>query len=191
MCTSYEPNPRDNPDYFDLFPMADFDYRSEIYKDYVGPIFRRGPEGYKTDPATFGIVPRKKWDESRWRVLFSSAHVKDFLKHPGLPTGVCARAKNVPDVILRSPKSVVAAFLRAYYDCDGYAGRAGVIHLERDAASRANVGRKTRVRRQKRSALRTLRLWRIGLRSGTNPLHRLPVLLRGDFVERFDAFRHG
>jgi len=30
-------------------------------------------------------------------------------------------------VILRSPKPVVAAFLRAYYDCDGYAGKAGVI----------------------------------------------------------------
>ena len=35
--------------------------------------------------------------------------------------------KNVPDVILRSPKSVVAAFLRAYYDCDGYAGKQGII----------------------------------------------------------------
>jgi stage V sporulation protein R len=33
----------------------------------------------------------------------------------------------VPDVILRSPKPVVAAFLRAYYDCDGYAGKMGVI----------------------------------------------------------------
>jgi stage V sporulation protein R len=75
----------------------------------------------------FGIVPRKKRDTNKWRVLFSSAHVKDFLKHLGLPTGVCARVKDVPDVILRSPKSVVSAFLRAYYDCDGYAGRAGVI----------------------------------------------------------------
>src|SRR5262249_5630087 len=45
----------------------------------------------------------------------------------GLPTGVAARRKMVPDVILRSPKSVVATFLRAYYDCDGYAGKAGVI----------------------------------------------------------------
>ena len=37
------------------------------------------------------------------------------------------RLKEVPDVILRSPKSVVTAFLRAYYDCDGYAGSQGVI----------------------------------------------------------------
>jgi stage V sporulation protein R len=75
----------------------------------------------------FGIAPRKKWDQTRWRILFSSAQVKAFLKHLGLPTGVCARTKDVPDVILRSPKAVVASFLRAYYDCDGYAGKQGVI----------------------------------------------------------------
>jgi stage V sporulation protein R len=75
----------------------------------------------------FGIRPRKKWDEGRWRVLFSAKNVEDFLKHLGLKTGVCARRKEVPDVILRSPKEVVAAFLRAYYDCDGYAGKQGVI----------------------------------------------------------------
>ena len=58
---------------------------------------------------------------------FSSANLADFLKHLGLKTGVCAAQKNVPEAILRSPKSVVAAFLRAYYDCDGYAGSQGVI----------------------------------------------------------------
>src|SRR5665213_827256 len=75
----------------------------------------------------FGITPRKKWDESRWRILFSSETVKDFLKHLGMKTGVCAREKVVPDCILRSPRDVVAAFLRAYFDCDGYAGRQGAI----------------------------------------------------------------
>ena len=35
--------------------------------------------------------------------------------------------KQVPDAILRSPAPVVRAFLRAYFDCDGYAGRQGVI----------------------------------------------------------------
>jgi stage V sporulation protein R len=75
----------------------------------------------------FGITPRKKWDVSKWRVLFSSQTVKDFLTSLGLQTGVAARIKTVPDVILRSPKPVVAAFLRALYDCDGYAGPAGVI----------------------------------------------------------------
>src|SRR5439155_17874011 len=37
------------------------------------------------------------------------------------------REKKVPPAILRSPKEVVAPFLRAYFDCDGYAGKHGVI----------------------------------------------------------------
>jgi stage V sporulation protein R len=75
----------------------------------------------------FGIPPRKVWDKTKWRIEFTSANVKDFLKHLGLKTGFCARVKEVPEVILRSPKSVVVAFLRAYYDCDGCAGTGGVI----------------------------------------------------------------
>jgi stage V sporulation protein R len=75
----------------------------------------------------FGITCRKKKDEGRWRVLFSSETIKDFLVHLGLKTGVCARTKQVPDVILKSPSPVVAAFLRAYFDCDGHAGKQGVI----------------------------------------------------------------
>jgi putative SOS response-associated peptidase YedK len=59
MCASYEPTHRDEPESFDIFPLADFDYKREIYKDYTAPIFRRGADGYSTDPATFGIVPRK------------------------------------------------------------------------------------------------------------------------------------
>lgn len=35
--------------------------------------------------------------------------------------------QEVPGKILRSPKSVVVAFLKAYFDCDGYAGKQGVI----------------------------------------------------------------
>ena len=75
----------------------------------------------------FGIVPRRRLDGNRWRVLFSSQSVKDLLVHLGMKTGVCARIKQVPDVILQSPRSVVVAFLRAYFDCDGYAGKQGVI----------------------------------------------------------------
>jgi stage V sporulation protein R len=44
-----------------------------------------------------------------------------------MKTGISAREKTIPEVILRSPKPVVAAFLRALYDCDGYAGSEGVI----------------------------------------------------------------
>lgn len=75
----------------------------------------------------FGLRISMHKDGDRWRVNFSSRDVEDFLKHLGLKTGVSARIKDVPDIILRSPKPVVSAFLRAYYDCDGYAGPAGVI----------------------------------------------------------------
>jgi stage V sporulation protein R len=75
----------------------------------------------------FGIIPRKQRENRKWRVNFSSIDVQRYLQRLGLKTGICARSKDVPDVILRSPKSVVAAFLRAYYDCGGYAGKAGVI----------------------------------------------------------------
>jgi stage V sporulation protein R len=75
----------------------------------------------------FGLQVHKRWDPNRWRLSFSSRDVQDFLTDLGLKTGVAARIKDVPEAILRSPKSVVAAFLRAYYDCDGYAGTMGVI----------------------------------------------------------------
>jgi stage V sporulation protein R len=75
----------------------------------------------------FGLEPVKKWDKTKWRVRFSSRTVQDFLVSLGLKTGFAARVKDVPDCVLRSPKPVVAAFLRALYDCDGYAGPAGVI----------------------------------------------------------------
>ncbi|HZG69487.1 MAG TPA: SpoVR family protein, partial [Herpetosiphonaceae bacterium] len=75
----------------------------------------------------FGLDVQRRWDPNRWRLRFSSLDVQDFLKHLGLKTGQAAHVKEVPEVILRSPKPVVAAFLRALYDCDGYAGDHGVI----------------------------------------------------------------
>lgn len=75
----------------------------------------------------FGLKASKKWEAGRWRVAFHSADVTDLLRFLGLKTGIAANVKDVPDDILRSPKEVVAAFLRALYDCDGYAGDSGVI----------------------------------------------------------------
>jgi len=60
MCTSYKANPKEGFDAFSLFPVPDFDYREEVYKDYVAPIVRGGEGGCRTDPATFGMVPRKR-----------------------------------------------------------------------------------------------------------------------------------
>ena len=77
----------------------------------------------------FGVSPRTMRDGGRWRVKFSSQNLQDFLIHLGLKTGRAAREKTIPDCVLRSPSAVVASFLRALYDCDGYAGKAGVILL--------------------------------------------------------------
>jgi putative SOS response-associated peptidase YedK len=60
MCTSYEPNPHERFDAYRAFKAPAFDYKGEIYKDYVAPIFRRGDSGWRTDPASFGLVPRKR-----------------------------------------------------------------------------------------------------------------------------------
>jgi putative SOS response-associated peptidase YedK len=60
MCTSYEPNPHERFDAFRAFEAPAFDYKREIYKDYVAPIFRRAGSGWRTDAATFGMVPRKR-----------------------------------------------------------------------------------------------------------------------------------
>ncbi len=76
----------------------------------------------------FGITPKVFWDArtvngrgGRWRVVFYSANVLSLLSALGIDVNAKARSKRIPDVILRSPKSVVSAFLRAYFDCDGCA----------------------------------------------------------------------
>jgi stage V sporulation protein R len=66
--------------------------------------------------------------------------VSDFLVEAlGLTTGPSARQKRVPNAILRSPLIVVRAFLRAYFDCDGHAGRQGVILSTRSDALASQV----------------------------------------------------
>jgi putative SOS response-associated peptidase YedK len=59
MCTSYKVGDLKIFEAFSEFPVPRFEFKSEIYKDYAAPIFRREPDGLHTDPATFGIVPRK------------------------------------------------------------------------------------------------------------------------------------
>jgi putative SOS response-associated peptidase YedK len=59
MCTSYESNRRERSDAFSQFAPPNFEYKREIYKDYLAPIFRRAKEGFSTDAASYGIVPRK------------------------------------------------------------------------------------------------------------------------------------
>src|SRR5258708_11413822 len=83
----------------------------------------------------FAIEPTLFWDDrtvngkgGRWRVVFYSANVLDLLQSLGINLQAKAPQKSIPDCILRSPKPVVSAFLRAYFDCDGCASvKQGVI----------------------------------------------------------------
>jgi stage V sporulation protein R len=76
----------------------------------------------------FGLMTRMTLVEGRWRIIIHSETLSDLLvEELGFTTGPSARQKQVPKAILRSPKNVVAAFLSAYFDCDGYAGPQGVI----------------------------------------------------------------
>jgi len=83
----------------------------------------------------FSIEATPFWDDrtlngkgGRWRVVFYSANVLDLIQSLGIDLKAKAHHKRIPDVILRSPKPVVSAFLRAYFDCDGCAStKQGVI----------------------------------------------------------------
>jgi stage V sporulation protein R len=83
----------------------------------------------------FAIEATPYWDDrtfngkgGRWRVVFYSANVLDLLESLGIDLRAKARQKRIPDCILRSPKSVVSAFVSAYFDCDGCASvKQGVI----------------------------------------------------------------
>jgi stage V sporulation protein R len=78
--------------------------------------------------ALFGVPARMRLDGNRWRVLFHAESLSDLLVDGlGLTYGPSAREKTIPAMILRSPKDVMSAFLRALFDCDGHAGRQGVI----------------------------------------------------------------
>src|SRR6185312_6400115 len=74
----------------------------------------------------FSIEPKVFWDSrtingkgGRWRAVFYSANVLGLLSVIGIDLNAKARTKSIPDVVLQSPKHVVSAFLRAYFDCDG------------------------------------------------------------------------
>jgi stage V sporulation protein R len=79
----------------------------------------------------FGVQARVSWDTSngshRWRIIVHSRELLRWLTGVGIDLRDKARTKKIPDLVLRSPKSVMSAFLRGYFDADAYAGRVGVI----------------------------------------------------------------
>ena len=78
----------------------------------------------------FGLRAFVKLDTSeghrRWRVIVYSRDLGQLLESTGLNLENKARNKKIPSLILRSPKSVMSAFLRGYFDADADAGKEGV-----------------------------------------------------------------
>jgi stage V sporulation protein R len=79
----------------------------------------------------WGCNPRVKYDlqnnSARWRIAVHSRTLRELFIAIGLSPERKARQKVVPPIVLQSPREVVAAFLRGYFDADAYAGNSGVI----------------------------------------------------------------
>jgi stage V sporulation protein R len=79
---------------------------------------------------TVGLRSTVRWDATivggRWRVEVHSRELLRLLESLGINLQDRARSKKVPPAILRSPKAVVSAFLRGYFDADAYAGKEGI-----------------------------------------------------------------
>jgi stage V sporulation protein R len=84
----------------------------------------------ETIGSAFGLQASVKLDESaghsRWRVVVHSRELWKLLESVGINLQDKARDKKIPRSILRSPKTVMSAFLRGYFDADAYAGPEGV-----------------------------------------------------------------
>ncbi|HEU5374596.1 MAG TPA: SpoVR family protein [Ktedonobacteraceae bacterium] len=152
--TGYTPGIKGKAIYARRFPLVTPTHVTEIFGEFLGNLIGDGnihtsknAIGFTTgDRAAadryaqlvldlFSIEATPFWDDrtvngtgGRWRVVFYSANVLDLLAFLGIDLKAKAREKCIPDVILRSPKAVVSAFLRAYFDCDGCASaKEGVI----------------------------------------------------------------
>jgi stage V sporulation protein R len=79
---------------------------------------------------TFGLQANLYWDSTdaggRWRVYIHSRELLRLLESAGINLEDKAPGKKIPASVLRSPKKVMSAFLRGYFDADAYAGREGI-----------------------------------------------------------------
>jgi stage V sporulation protein R len=78
----------------------------------------------------FGVNVRMFWDATekggRWRVIVHSREFLKWLESLGINLSDKARSKKIPAPVLCSPKEVMSAFLRGYFDADAYAGEVGI-----------------------------------------------------------------
>jgi stage V sporulation protein R len=152
--TGFTPGNGGKPIYSTRFPLVAPTHVTEAFAEFLGYLIGDGnihvtknAIGYTTGDREladryaalvlelFSIEATPVWDSrtfngkgGRWRVVFYSANVLDLLQSLGIDLRAKAREKRIPDCILRSPKAVVSAFLRAYFDCDGCASvKQGVI----------------------------------------------------------------
>lgn len=91
--------------------------------DYVEKLVARIKEA-------FGLRATVQWDATavggRWRVYVHSREILRLLASIDVDLSAKAPHKKVPRSILRSPKTVMSAFLRGYFDADAYAGKEGI-----------------------------------------------------------------
>lgn len=84
----------------------------------------------KTVAEVFGLQAKVKWDANetrgRWRIVVHSREIWRWLAAVGVDLQAKARTKKIPALVLRSPKNIVSAFLRGYFDADAYAGKEGI-----------------------------------------------------------------
>ncbi len=78
----------------------------------------------------WGLRAITYWDATegggRWRIIVHSRELLRLINCLGIRLQDKARDKKIPPSILRSPKTVMSAFLRGYFDADAYAGKEGI-----------------------------------------------------------------
>jgi len=82
----------------------------------------------KDEEDIFSLDDKENSKRGKWRATIYSETLSDFLiNYIGLTEGKSAKKKTIPSPILKSPKSVMSAFIRGLLDSDGYAGKQGII----------------------------------------------------------------
>ncbi len=149
--------------------------RGGVYFFNTNPSLR---DHYKHLISRFGLNFSEKEERTTWGVgITSRALVKIFNEVFGIPIGKKANKVYIPEQVLCSKDSVLAAFLRGYFDCDSYVSKSAR-DLELSTASELMA-------RQLEMAL--LRFGIVAFRKnktvkGTN---YFLIRIRGEFVEKY------
>lgn len=88
---------------------------------------------------SFGVETYRISDRNHFNVGFYSATVTDNLISLGLQTGKASDKKQIPNLILQSPVTVAAAFIRGHADTDGCATKDGSIVIVSKSYDLINV----------------------------------------------------